>query len=225
MLQTTIRLDLRSDFVLNDVTREFDSPFVVTHEEVHDDDTLTFVAEVPDRRDEIVARLEEYPEVVRTGSIGDSSIVVRKRSCGAIPVIRRHNGFLCGVDRAFGTERVFDVLTFNRRDIQRIVADLEELGTVSVEKLTQVEGRPADLSARQLEVVQTALEAGYFDWPREAEAADIAADLDITHPTFLEHLRKAEKKLLQHALSNRTVRTDGLVESDRLELDGELVQP
>ena len=216
MLRSTIRLDLHSDFVLNDVTREFDSPFIVTHEEVHDDDTLTFVAEVTEQRDEIAARLAEYPEVMRVGSMGESMIVVRKRSCGAIPIIRRHNGFLCGVDRAFGTERVFDVLTFGREDIQSIAADLEQLGVVSIERLVAVDERPADLSSRQLEVIQTALEAGYFDWPRGAEAADIAAALDITHPTFLEHLRKAEKKLLTQALSNRTLRTDGVVDPELL---------
>lgn len=219
MLQSTIRLDLNTDFVLNDVTREFDSPFIVTHEEVHDDDTLTFVAEVTEDRDEIAARLEEFPEVVRVGTMGEAAIVVRKRSCGAIPVIRRHNGFLCGVDRAFGTERIFDVLTFTREDVQAISADLEELGVVTIERLVDVGERPADLSSRQLEVIQTALEAGYFDWPRNAEAADIAADLDITHPTFLEHLRKAERKLLEQALSNRTVRSDGTADAARDEIE------
>ena len=216
MLRSTIRLDLHSDFVLNDVTREFDSPLIVTHEEVHDDDTLTFVAEVTDKRDEIAARLAEYPSVMRVGAMGESVIVVRKRSCGAIPIIRRHNGFLAGVDRAFGTERTFDVLTFCRDDIQAIAADLEELGVVSIEKLIAVDERPAGLSTRQLEVVQAALEAGYFDWPRKAEAVDVATDLDITHPTFLEHLRKAEKKLLTQALSNRTLRNDGVIDSEQL---------
>lgn len=201
MLRSTVRLDLDSDYVLNDVTNEFDRPMVVTREEVHDDGTLTFVAEVPDARDEIAARLEESDAVERVGTIGESTLLVRKRSCGAIPIIRAQNGMLCGIDRAFGTERVFEVLTFSREDIRAIVEDLGTLGRARIEKLARVPDRPAGLSERQQEVVETALEAGYYDWPRDADAEAVADVLGVTHPTFLEHLRKAEKKLLTQALN------------------------
>jgi len=201
MIRSTIRLDLDSDYVLNDVTNEFDQPIVVTNEEVHDDGTLTFVAEIPDKRDEFATRLEESSAVERVGVIGDSTLLVRKRSCGAIPIVRKHNGMLCGLDRAFGTERVFDVLTFSRTDVREIITELDTLGQARVEKLSRVPDRPAGLSKRQLEVVEAALNAGYYDWPRGADAETVASQLDITHPTFLEHLRKAEKKLLSNALT------------------------
>lgn len=58
------------------------------------------------------------------------------------------------------------------------------------------------LSERQSEVIDAALEAGYYEWPRERDAQTIAEDLGITHPTFLEHLRKAERTLLTDALSH-----------------------
>lgn len=201
MIRSTIRLDLDSDYVLNDVTNEFDQPIVVTNEEVHDDGTLTFVAEIPDKRDEFATRLEESSAVERVGVIGDSTLLVRKRSCGAIPIVRKHNGMLCGLDRAYGTERVFDVLTFSRTDVREIITELDTLGQARVEKLSRVPDRPAGLSKRQLEVVEAALNAGYYDWPRGADAETVASQLDITHPTFLEHLRKAEKKLLSNALT------------------------
>ncbi len=204
MLRTTIRLDLDSDYVLNDVTLEFDRPLVVTREEVHQDGTLTFVAEVPEKRDEMAERLAESDAVDRVGTIGESTLLVRKRSCGAIPLIRRHNGMLCGLDRALGTERVFDVLTFSREDVRRIVDGLETLGTPHVERLSSVPERPAGLSKRQLESIETAIDAGYYDWPREADAETVAAELGIAHSTFLEHLRKAEKKLLTNALGSPT---------------------
>jgi DNA-binding CsgD family transcriptional regulator len=56
------------------------------------------------------------------------------------------------------------------------------------------------LTPRQKEVLQAALEAGYFDSPRRKNAREIAAKLGIKHPTFLEHLRKAERKLLEQIL-------------------------
>jgi predicted DNA binding protein len=56
---------------------------------------------------------------------------------------------------------------------------------------------PSDeLSARQREVFELARERGYYTWPRDVSASDLAAELDISKATLLEHLRKAEAKLL-----------------------------
>ncbi|EMA56110.1 putative DNA binding protein [Halococcus thailandensis JCM 13552] len=51
------------------------------------------------------------------------------------------------------------------------------------------------LTARQLEVLETAHEMGYFDRPRQANANDVAAELDINPSTFSEHLSAAETKI------------------------------
>lgn len=53
-----------------------------------------------------------------------------------------------------------------------------------------------DLTEKQLRVLRVAHAAGYFAWPREATAEAIADRLDIATPTFSEHLRAAERKLL-----------------------------
>jgi PAS domain S-box-containing protein len=52
------------------------------------------------------------------------------------------------------------------------------------------------LTARQQEVLQTALYAGYFNWPRDADSTSIASTLDIAQSTFNQHLRAAESNLL-----------------------------
>ena len=53
-----------------------------------------------------------------------------------------------------------------------------------------------DLSERQREVYDLARAEGYYSWPRETSAGDLAAELDVSKATLLEHLRKAESKLL-----------------------------
>ena len=53
-----------------------------------------------------------------------------------------------------------------------------------------------DLTDRQREVLATAYSNGYFEFPRRATGEDIAADLGISLPTFSEHLRAAERKIL-----------------------------
>lgn len=54
----------------------------------------------------------------------------------------------------------------------------------------------SQLSERQREIFRLAQRRGYYSWPREVSASELAADVDITKTTLLEHLRKAESKLL-----------------------------
>jgi predicted DNA binding protein len=52
----------------------------------------------------------------------------------------------------------------------------------------------AELTDRQLEVLRTALSAGYFEWPRDHDGSEVAERLGITQPTFNKHLRIAERE-------------------------------
>ncbi len=54
----------------------------------------------------------------------------------------------------------------------------------------------SDLSERQREVFQLAQREGYYTWPREVSATDLAEKINISQATVLEHLRKAEAKIL-----------------------------
>ena len=63
----------------------------------------------------------------------------------------------------------------------------------------------ADLTDRQRAVMQTAHAAGYFEWPRETSGEEIAATLGISPPTFHQHLRLAEGKLMDGILTAEAV--------------------
>jgi len=52
------------------------------------------------------------------------------------------------------------------------------------------------LTDRQEEALEAAYRAGYFDWPRESTAEEVADNLGIAAPTLHAHLRKAERELL-----------------------------
>lgn len=62
------------------------------------------------------------------------------------------------------------------------------------------------LSSRQLECLFEANDAGYYEWPRDVSAKDVAARLDISGPTFLEHVRKGEQKVLKMILAKLRTR-------------------
>jgi hypothetical protein len=57
------------------------------------------------------------------------------------------------------------------------------------------------LTERQVEVLSTAYELGYFDHPKEANASEVADELDIATSTFTEHLAAAQRKLLSAVLA------------------------
>jgi predicted DNA binding protein len=52
------------------------------------------------------------------------------------------------------------------------------------------------LTGSQRSVFEHACQAGYYEWPRQTTTRELAADLDLSKTTLLEHLRKAEAKLL-----------------------------
>jgi PAS domain S-box-containing protein len=53
-----------------------------------------------------------------------------------------------------------------------------------------------ELTDKQREALEVAYRSGYFEWPRESSAEDVADTLEISRPTFQGHLRKAEDALL-----------------------------
>ncbi|ELY72096.1 Bacterio-opsin activator HTH domain protein [Natronobacterium gregoryi SP2] len=52
------------------------------------------------------------------------------------------------------------------------------------------------LTIAQREVFDHARETGYYEWPRETTTRELADDMDLAKSTLLEHLRRAESKLL-----------------------------
>ncbi|QZP37627.1 helix-turn-helix domain-containing protein [Halobaculum magnesiiphilum] len=59
------------------------------------------------------------------------------------------------------------------------------------------------LTERQLEVLRTAFDAGYYDWPRESSGKEIAAELGISSATFSEHIHAAERALITTLFEER----------------------
>ncbi|WP_418284604.1 helix-turn-helix domain-containing protein [Halorubrum sp. DTA46] len=73
---------------------------------------------------------------------------------------------------------------------------VESMSSTGYAGRTAREQRLDTLTTTQREVYEHAREAGYYEWPREASTRELADDLDVSKTTLLEHLRKAESKLL-----------------------------
>ena len=89
-----------------------------------------------------------------------------------------------------------------------LFSQLDNIGVVKInriEKLNMREilkprlGNLSGLSPRQLLVLKTALDEGYFESPRRISSRKLAFLVGISQSTLLEHLRKAESKVIQIA--------------------------
>ncbi|ELY47401.1 bacterio-opsin activator domain-containing protein [Natronorubrum sulfidifaciens] len=54
----------------------------------------------------------------------------------------------------------------------------------------------SSLTERQLTALRTAYYAEYFEWPRNVSGEELAQSMDISRSTFHQHLRTAQRKLL-----------------------------
>ncbi|ELZ98554.1 MULTISPECIES: helix-turn-helix domain-containing protein [Haloferax] len=92
-----------------------------------------------------------------------------------------------------------------REEIQpSIETVMDETGAeIRVASISTSEGAEPERSRRldtltrsQRQAFELAREEGYYRWPREVSTRELAAEMDISKTTLLEHLRKAESKLL-----------------------------
>lgn len=79
---------------------------------------------------------------------------------------------------------------------QEMNADIAIEGMKSTQTNIAQSQQTSQLSERQREVFKFAQDEGYYMWPRETSASELASKFDISKTTFLEHLRKAESKIL-----------------------------
>lgn len=90
-------------------------------------------------------------------------------------------------------ERYPDIALIARHERQREQRPSDRLRALFEERLTD----------RQHEALQVAYHGGFFAWPRDNSGEEIAEKLGVTQPTFLQHLRTAERKLFAAFFEDR----------------------
>ena len=97
---------------------------------------------------------------------------------------------------------IHTVVTEDPKRIVRLLNALEQIGEVQVFKISEFREEPlaAGLTAKQQQALLTALNAGYYSWPRNITLDEISQKQGMKRRTFQEHLRLAETKIIPAAI-------------------------
>ncbi len=93
--------------------------------------------------------------------------------------------------------------------LKRLIDNLEKGGVkVKIHSVVDLKDESA-LTERQEEILQIALEKGYFDYPKKIDISDLANLLGISKPTLSEILRRGQKKILAEHFRGRVSMVSG----------------
>ncbi|HEC96281.1 MAG TPA: hypothetical protein ENI59_01215 [Euryarchaeota archaeon] len=205
--------------VLCDYTRKYPEvtirlPFIIGY------DLSYFTAEIYYQKnknyfDEILKMLEEspdvkfYEEIERTPHGG--IVLIGKRAYGVLRALYETKSVLRGAIIIRAGIKYFPVLVYgNPKDLEERVkryapreasAFFKINEDIRIEKLVAnthiINKIKEELTHSEIRAIMAAYELGYFRWPRIHSSEDVANYLAISKSAFLEHLRKAEEKIMR----------------------------
>ncbi|WP_049985761.1 response regulator [Halobellus rufus] len=195
----TVQDDLSSTEVTVDGTQVLDEDTQLQYLSFSTDDPETFAD-----------ALGEHPSV-RSRAVIDSGVPARFRVTVGEDTPEAHLGSVGGLVRSTTVTRGRATISFELSSRQYLQSTIDRLNEhyASVTVRSVVERKsdrlserqtPVDvgsLTTKQLAAIEAAYHEGYFDRPRRSSASDIAESLGITHTTYLQHLRVAQRKLFR----------------------------
>ncbi|HLF06779.1 MAG TPA: helix-turn-helix domain-containing protein [Thermoplasmata archaeon] len=166
--------------------------------------------------DENMAAVVEAIRAVKSVAEVDLSVLDQTKAVGSVTskklpaalVLAAADAFLVGGRNLEDGKIQWTLFISKNEVIKKLVEDLKAAGAgVELQKLSRLEERDA-LTARQEEILMTAFERGFFDYPKRIGLRELAKMFDISASTLSEILRKGQKKIIETYLSETRVRTE-----------------
>ncbi|MFC6873425.1 PAS domain S-box protein [Halobellus marinus] len=176
-----------------------------------DDEYLMYGTATPDALDMIYAMGEQFPDWKSVRTFGETDGEVRfeqRLSSPPVTSIIADQGGHFEEGRIEDGEYSLTVHLPPGADVRQIIADIREIypsvESLSQRQITREESSPHQtlslltekLTQRQRAALEAGYHGGFFEWPRDRSGEEVAESLDIGASTFHQHIRKAEKKLL-----------------------------
>ena len=153
----------------------------------------------------------------RSFASSSSQIILKHCACGklpppTLPVIEGHNCLELQPAVYIDGWEWYRVIAFSERDLRLLFKELDEHCKVEVTSRRTISNESirdtflisttalfGNLTEKQSRALIMALDYGYYSKPRHVTAVEIAAKLHVPRTSYIDHLRKAENKVLQAA--------------------------
>lgn len=163
----------------------------------------------PDEADVVVREADgiQHRLVDRNGSeslfefvVDDSNPVIQVSELGAIPQdvygVNGHGRIELEVLPEDDATQVIEEFMSRNPDAELLSKHEQQRRTPIFSERELQHAMQTCLTERQAEVLEAAYKNGYYESPRGKSGKEIADELDISQPTFSQHLRAAERQML-----------------------------
>ena len=144
-------------------------------------------------------------EVTVDGGSGAQLLEARVKELCICPVFREHD-CVVSIDGFEGEELIVSLSIPDRDELVAIISSLRDReATVRLQRVVStVQESPSraleldtdSITSKQREAVRAAIEAGYYETPREADLSDLSDELDVSRSAVSQRLTAVESKLV-----------------------------
>ncbi|MEM0015053.1 MAG: helix-turn-helix domain-containing protein [Zestosphaera sp.] len=148
-------------------------------------------------------------------------LIVTRRQMGTLKALCLTDSVLNGPIVIKNGVRYYPVVTFSR-NLKQLLTAIKENAPTDTEvwlrvddaivnevdpykTFTTAQDMVSKLSYMELKSLITAFQLGYFNWPRYQDSREVSKYLGISRSTFIEHLRKAERKIIKSIMESLDV--------------------
>jgi predicted DNA binding protein len=157
---------------------------------------------VSSRIAELESFLKSLPEIrkyaILSRSADRAEVITWAEQSSIIDNIIKKNCVFIGPTVVKDGVENWHIMAPTREELQDVVAGFEQCAEIAYIRNTESPEPQIGLTERQMGTLKAAVDMGYFDTPRRASIKDVARGLKISPSTAVEHLRKAEKKVLEN---------------------------
>ena len=145
--------------------------------------------------------------VIQKDSYG-ARLLINRMTTGVLKAVYSTNSLILGECIVRRGVECYPMLVSDRSNVKKLEELVKKFSSEKTEAWFKITNRDETFKEYRLQqlllkltpaeknTLTTAYELGYFEWPRLHSSVEVAQHLGISNTTFLEHLRKAEKKII-----------------------------
>jgi hypothetical protein len=130
-------------------------------------------------------------------------IIVGTTGCGGCRSILESGCFLISASTDDQGWVEWKLILNEKLQLQKLVEHLEEKDIESSLIMIQPIDDKDSLTQRQERIIKTALERGYYDFPKRIGIRELARIFDISTASVSETLRRGQKKIIEHYFKDK----------------------